>query len=67
MNNEMTWIEQAEFEANLVQELAWLTAQLGEKRHVKELFEAYQLAGNKCERMLFSKPFIRSLLSDWRI
>jgi hypothetical protein len=55
MNNETTWINQADFEANLIQEREWLTAQLAKKSHVKELFEAYQVAGNKCERLLFSE------------
>jgi hypothetical protein len=55
MNNERSYISLGQFETNLLQDLAWLTRQLATKKLPKELFDAYQLAGNKCERILFSK------------
>jgi hypothetical protein len=55
MNNQRSYISPEQFEANLVQDLAWITRQLATKKLHKELFDSYQLAGIKCERLLLSK------------
>lgn len=59
MENQRSIISPATFETNLVQDLAWITRQLARKQLPKDLFDSYQIAGNKAERLLWSEIITR--------